>query len=93
MNLSFRYSQSILLLIGNACFQHNSRYSPIDLSSLSVEDNPIACQSRCANNDICSYFTFWPNEKSCHIYGSTASRTIDVLGAVSGPKTCKKRKP
>ena len=85
--------QYILLSIGNACFQQNSRYSPIDLSSRSVEDNPIACQSRCVNNASCSYFTFWLKEKSCDIHGSAANKITDEWGAVSGPKKCKKRKP
>ena len=73
------------------CFHDASSYSPADFPGhgKSIEDDPKACQSRCANVDGCSYFSFWPNEKSCHLSGPTSTRISDEWGAVSGPKRCR----
>ena len=83
-------NQLILLLIEKDCFQDKSSYTPIDFPGhgKTVEADPKACQLRCANVDGCSYFTFWPNENSCHLSGPTATRISDQYGAVSGPKKC-----
>ena len=82
-------NQLILLLIEKDCFQDKSSYTPIDFPGhgKTVEADPKACQSRCANVDGCSYFSFWPNEKSCHLSGPTATRNWDQW-ATSGPKRC-----
>ena len=72
------------------CFHDDSSYSPIDFpgQGRSVEADPEACQVRCSNVDGCSYFTFWPNENSCHLSGLNATRIPDQYRAVSGPKRC-----
>ena len=72
------------------CFNDDSSYSPIDFAGQGGTDaaDPEACQSRCANVDGCSYFTFWPNDNACHLSSSTATRIPDQYRAVSGPKIC-----
>ena len=82
--------QSFLPLLVSDCFYDDSSYSPIDFPGQvrSVEPDPKACKSRCVNADGCSYFTFWPNENSCHLSGPNATRIPDQYGAVSGPKRC-----
>ena len=72
------------------CFNDDSSYSPIDLPGhgKSVEPDPNACQLRCTNVEGCSYFSFWPNEKSCHLSGPNVKKIPDKWGAVSGPKKC-----
>ena len=85
-------------MIGNTCFQYDSKYNPLDLPGHenSLEVDPKACQSRCANVDGCSYFTFWGNGKpglgNCFLSGPDATRMSDKWEAVSGPKKCEKGK-
>ena len=72
------------------CFDYDSSYYPKDLPGhgISVEPDSKACQLRCTNVEGCSYFSFWPNEKSCHLSGPAAKKIFDKWGAVSGPKRC-----
>ena len=45
-----------------------------------------ACQTRCANTEGCSFFSFWP-DGGCHLQGPNAVKA-EQFDAISGPKRC-----
>jgi len=45
------------------------------------------CQARCAMQDGCAYYTYWP-DGGCNLQDSSATLTDDGSGAIAAPVTC-----
>jgi len=75
--------------IANHCFSYGSIYLPLNMNgeSCSVENNAGACQLRCQNTQACAFFSFFPNNSSCHLQDHNAKKKFHTH-ATSGPASC-----
>ncbi|PHJ23789.1 microneme protein, partial [Cystoisospora suis] len=73
------------------CYETNADYYGYDV--LKIEDGSVGdaqqCQSLCAENNQCYFWTFIPSKRNCYLkaYGATQGR-VSHSEAVSGPKYC-----
>ena len=55
---------------------------------MSIEENALACQARCAGVDSCAVFSYWAPQRHCHLHDVLAPRTDGLPLWVSGPPRC-----
>mmetsp|Transcript_71990 Transcript_71990/g.181994 ORF Transcript_71990/g.181994 Transcript_71990/m.181994 type:complete len:1187 (-) Transcript_71990:14-3574(-) len=72
------------------CFEQNVAYLPLDMlgTMLSYLDQPEDCQKRCQNTANCAHFSYYVQEKICHISDMWAHPQYGYIGVVSGPPEC-----
>ncbi len=71
------------------CFEDNFYYGGTRLSTLSGVRSPEKCQSFCANEPECHYFTLYKMYGVCHLLaGNGLHRRGPHKHYLSGPKSC-----
>jgi len=75
---------------GPECYEQNVAYLPLDMlgTMLSYVDTPKECQTRCQNTANCAHFSYYKQEKICHISDMWAHQQYGYIGVVSGPSEC-----
>jgi len=72
------------------CYAEDVTYQPL-LVMVPLEpelQSPAGCQAACKANKQCTYFSYFPWDKTCHLAEGTAYKQQGSLGAISGPRDC-----
>eukprot|EP00931_Biecheleriopsis_adriatica_P120472 TRINITY_DN955_c1_g1_i1.p1 TRINITY_DN955_c1_g1~~TRINITY_DN955_c1_g1_i1.p1 ORF type:complete len:348 (+),score=67.62 TRINITY_DN955_c1_g1_i1:76-1044(+) len=86
-------SSSIGLNDVDGCFAKGMFYGfphMLEGTLRSVESSAEKCQARCASQDGCAHFTFWP-DGGCLLTGNTSMPQLagaNYLDVIFGPRTC-----
>eukprot|EP00927_Polykrikos_kofoidii_P037165 TRINITY_DN31341_c0_g1_i1.p1 TRINITY_DN31341_c0_g1~~TRINITY_DN31341_c0_g1_i1.p1 ORF type:complete len:547 (-),score=94.83 TRINITY_DN31341_c0_g1_i1:30-1670(-) len=76
---------------GGSCFLEDVMYVPLDMPGYfrTFENTVMECQSRCAQTDGCTRFTWWPSSGHCHLQDfNSRSMLAEPRGAITGPRSC-----
>eukprot|EP00931_Biecheleriopsis_adriatica_P088112 TRINITY_DN6248_c0_g3_i1.p1 TRINITY_DN6248_c0_g3~~TRINITY_DN6248_c0_g3_i1.p1 ORF type:complete len:349 (-),score=77.87 TRINITY_DN6248_c0_g3_i1:122-1063(-) len=92
--LASRASSVIGLSEDAGCFKKGMFYvgpHKLDGTERTVEKSPQECQERCAAEERCAHFTFWP-DGGCLLTGNASyikAASIEFSNTTVGPKSCK----
>lgn len=71
------------------CAQKDSEYLPLDkIAEVTWGGDAVDCQKKCAENSLCTFFTFIRSDRSCHLTGPDAQLRVGQAGDVAGTATC-----
>lgn len=74
---------------GQSCYHLSASYSPLDMPSAgrTREVNYEQCQFRCFKTKNCAHFTYFMEDKGCHLQ-ETASTMVFLPGSIAGDAKC-----